>query len=105
MIIAAWDSSTTAILVGIAGGIVGVVGPAVVALYSKWSSAAAKAEYDRIDQALQWERQQRITDRKQLEERLWYIEQTLRECEKNCSRWQTLYESVVKSSPTKSDAE
>lgn len=99
MIIAAWDSSTTAILVGIAGGIVGVVGPAVVALYSKWSSASLKAEAERL--ALAVKRSDDRGDR--LEERVWKLEEKLLECEKGRSRLEALLSEWKPSHPKSGD--
>lgn len=97
MIFAVWDSNSTAVFMGIASGIVGIVAPACVALWTQIRTAGIKTRADEaanrateMAKAQAWDRAR--ADK--LEQRVWEIEAELRECTKASARWQARCEDL-----------
>lgn len=117
VLFAQWNATTTAVMTGIAGGFIGVVGSSCVALYTKWNSAiqkadmernaaiqkaemernaaVTKADIERVKETLSWDRAR--GDR--LETRVWELEKCFRDCEKEKMEWQTKYQELRSSLP------
>ncbi len=76
-----------------------VVVTTFIGLSAKWSALQTKREQertrvdqDRLDAGLAWEREQRIAERKELNDRVWKLEEKLRECEASRARIQAVYD-------------
>jgi hypothetical protein len=105
MVIAAWDASTTAILVGIAVGILGSVGTAGAALYTKFSAAGLKATQDWLAMETQSlrERNQACEERNnRLEARVDTLEERASKAERDASNWQLKWQIATGNLPTQS---
>jgi outer membrane murein-binding lipoprotein Lpp len=103
MIFAAWDASTTAVLIGIPLGLIGTVSPAIVALYAKFSAAGLKAAQDHLamETATLRERNQVCEDRNtRLEARVDALESRAAEAEKLAALWQLKWQIATGSVPT-----